>query len=81
MATLFGERLVVDVREKKTRKRSKAGTPAHDDLVRREFTAAAPNQLWLADITEHRSDEGKLYLSRSRTCARTGSSAGRSTNA
>ncbi len=24
---------------------SKPGTPAHDDLVRREFTAAAPNQL------------------------------------
>ena len=21
-----------------------------------------PNQLWLADITEHRTDEGKLYL-------------------
>jgi transposase InsO family protein len=48
--------------KKRSRKRSKAGTPAHDDLVRREFTAAAPNQLWLADITEHRSDEGKLYL-------------------
>lgn len=48
--------------KKKTRKRSKPGTPAHDDLVRREFTAAAPNRLWLADITEHRSDEGKLYL-------------------
>jgi transposase InsO family protein len=48
--------------KKRSRKRSKAGTPAHDDLVRREFTAAAPNQLWLADITEHRSDAGKLYL-------------------
>jgi putative transposase len=48
--------------KKKTRKRSKVGTPSHDDLVRREFTAAAPNQLWLADITEHRTDEGKLYL-------------------
>jgi putative transposase len=48
--------------KKKTRKRSQPGTPSHDDLVRREFTAAAPNQLWLADITEHRTDEGKLYL-------------------
>ena len=45
----------------KTRKRAKAGTPAHDDLVRREFHADAPNQVWLADITEHRTDEGKLY--------------------
>jgi putative transposase len=48
--------------KKKSRKRSKPATPAHDDLVRREFTASAPNRLWLADITEHRSDEGKLYL-------------------
>jgi len=48
--------------KKKSRKRAKAGTPAHDDLVHREFTAAAPNRLWLADITEHGSDEGTLYL-------------------
>jgi hypothetical protein len=24
----------------------------HEDLVERNFTAEAPNQLWLADITE-----------------------------
>jgi transposase InsO family protein len=48
--------------KKKPRKRSQPGTSSHDDLVRREFTASAPNQLWLADITEHRTDEGKLYL-------------------
>ncbi len=46
----------------KGRKGSKPGTASHDDLVRRDFTATAPNQLWLADITEHRTDEGKLYL-------------------
>ena len=40
----------------------KAGPPAHDDLVRRDFTAEGPNELWLTDITEHRTDEGKLYL-------------------
>lgn len=45
----------------KTRKRAKPGTPAHNDLVRREFTADAPNRVWLADITEHRTAEGKLY--------------------
>ncbi len=47
---------------KKTRKKSSPGTPAHDDLVRRIFTADAPNELWLTDLTEHRTDEGKLYL-------------------
>lgn len=34
----------------------------HDDLVRRDFTASAMNQLWLTDITEHPTGEGKLYL-------------------
>ncbi len=46
----------------KRRKGSKPGTASHDDLVRRDFTAVAPNQLWLTDLTEHRTDEGKLYL-------------------
>ena len=46
----------------KRRKTTRPGTPAHDDLVRRDFTAAAPNELWLADITEHWTAEGKLYL-------------------
>jgi transposase InsO family protein len=46
----------------KQRKQGRPGTPAHDDLVRRRFIADAPNRLWLADITEHRTDEGKLYL-------------------
>ena len=30
--------------------------------MRREFTAEGPNRLWLTDITEHRTSEGKLYL-------------------
>jgi len=38
------------------------GPPVHDDLVAREFTADAPNQLWFTDITEHPTGEGKLYL-------------------
>jgi putative transposase len=40
----------------------KPGPPVHDDLVERDFSAQAPNQLWLSDITEHRTREGKLYL-------------------
>lgn len=47
---------------KKRGKNGKVGPPVHDDLVERDFTADAPNQLWLSDITEHRTDEGKLYL-------------------
>lgn len=47
---------------KKRGKNGKVGPPVHDDLVERNFTAGGPNQLWLSDITEHRTDEGKLYL-------------------
>jgi len=34
----------------------------HDDLVKRVFTAQDVNQLWLTDITEHATGEGKLYV-------------------
>lgn len=48
--------------KKKSRKRGRVGAPAHDDLVRREFNADGPNKVWLTDITEHPTAEGKLYL-------------------
>ena len=38
-----------------------ARAAVHDDLVRRDFHAPAPNLLWLTDITEHPTAEGKLY--------------------
>jgi transposase InsO family protein len=40
----------------------KAGPPVHDDLVRRRFTAERRDRLWLTDITEHHTGDGKLYL-------------------
>ncbi len=40
----------------------RAGPPVHDDLVGKQFRAAEPNRLWLTDITEHQTREGKLYL-------------------
>lgn len=46
--------------KKKARGGKKAGPPVHDDLVGRDFTAGAPKRLWLTDITEHRTAEGKL---------------------
>ncbi|WP_367403068.1 IS3 family transposase [Kocuria marina] len=57
---------------KKRAKNGKSpGPPVHEDLcavvdehgrTRHVFTADAPNQLWLTDITEHGTAEGKLYL-------------------
>lgn len=52
-------------------KAKKPGPPVHDDLcavvdkhgvIRHEFRANAPNELWLSDITEHKTAEGKLYV-------------------
>ena len=48
--------------KKKSRKARRPGTPAHDDLVRRVFAATQPNELWLTDLTEHATSEGKIYL-------------------
>ena len=48
--------------KKRGKNGKKPGPPVHDDLVMRDFTADAPNQLWLSDITEHWTREGKLYV-------------------
>ena len=48
--------------KRRSGKGGRPGPPVHDDLVRRNFTADERNRLWLSDITEHRTDEGKLYL-------------------
>jgi putative transposase len=37
------------------------GPAVHDDHVQRDFTASAPDQVWVTDITEHPTAEGKLY--------------------
>jgi putative transposase len=36
--------------------------PTFPDLLKRDFTASAPNVKWCGDITEIPTDEGKLYL-------------------
>lgn len=63
MADLFVQGWWSAFGKKKRGKNGKRPGPlVHDDLVRRDFAATAPNQLWLADITEHKTSEGKLYL-------------------
>ena len=48
--------------KKRRGKAGRPGTASHDDLVERVFTADVPNRLWLTDLTEHPTGEGKLYL-------------------
>lgn len=52
----------------KTRKKFKATTnskhkyPVADNILKQDFTAPKPNQIWVADITYIPTDEGWLYL-------------------
>ena len=41
---------------------SRHGLPIAPNLIARDFTAAAPNRVWLADITYIPTAEGWLYL-------------------
>jgi putative transposase len=38
------------------------GPAVSDDLVQRDFTAARPDEIWLTDITEHGTGNGKVYV-------------------
>jgi len=58
-----------------TARRGRAGTTVRvpgivpaDDLVCREFAASAPNQLWVADLKEIATGEGKLCLAAVTDC-------------
>ncbi len=45
---------------RRPRRRSIPGDTA-EDLVDRNFARTGPDQLWVTDITEHRTREGKVY--------------------
>ena len=59
------------IHDRKRRGPGLPGPAVHDDLLattdehgvtRHEFVADHPNQVWLSDLTEHWTGEGKLYL-------------------
>lgn len=62
VARLCSQERIWSIFAKKRGRNRRSGPPVHDDLVERLFSAACPNQVWLTDITEHPTDEGKLYL-------------------
>ncbi len=68
---------IFSVHAKKRGRNRKPGPPVHDDLLafidehgrsRHDFSATAPNQKWLTDISEHPTSEGKLYLCAIKDC-------------
>ncbi|MFC8618686.1 IS3 family transposase [Micromonospora purpureochromogenes] len=62
VARLCSQQRIWSVFAKKKGLTRRAGPPVHDDLVQRRFTAEGANRVWLTDITEHPTVEGKLYL-------------------
>jgi putative transposase len=63
VARLCSEHKIWSTTVKKGRRHGKRPGPAvHDDHVQRDFTADDINQVWLTDISEHPTGEGKLYI-------------------
>lgn len=48
-------------RRRRGRRPGLGGGVVEADLVNRAFTVTGPNKLWLTDITEHPTTEGKVY--------------------
>lgn len=68
VAKLCSSQRIWSVFGKKRSPTRKSGPAVHDDLVVRDFSAQRPNQKWLTDITEHPTNEGKLYLCAVKDC-------------
>jgi transposase InsO family protein len=62
VARLCSQQRIWSVFAKRKGLSRRAGPPVHDDLVQRRFAAERRDQMWLTDITEHHTGEGKLYL-------------------
>ena len=62
---LMKQESLVPVAAKRRRDGSYMGeiSPAPDNLLNRDFSATAPNEKWLTDITEFQIPAGKVYLS------------------
>jgi transposase InsO family protein len=55
---------VVGVHRRRSRRRAKPdkSRPRQPDLVDRDFSSPGPNRLWVADLTQHMTNEGWVYL-------------------
>ena len=61
VAAVMAEMGLSGLPRKKSRKRNLITVRTSSDLVNRNFTATAANQLWVTDITEHPTKEGTVY--------------------
>ena len=64
VARLMAQAGIVGIHRRRARgctRRDPDATPA-EDLVQRNFDPSEPNRLWVMDVTEHPTAEGKVYL-------------------
>jgi len=62
VARLMRQAGLVGVHARRKWRRGRLDVAPAADLVQRDFTAAEPDRLWVADITEFATREGKLFL-------------------
>ena len=62
LLSVMREQQICGLPRRKGRKSGRSPAETTADLVNREFDRDGPNQLWMTDITEHPTREGKLYL-------------------
>ena len=54
--------LAHDQTSPETRQEARPASVLDDPASNGDFTAKAINELWLTDVTEHHTSEGKLYM-------------------
>ena len=61
VASIMGQLGIHGLPRRRSRRRNLVSIATTSDLVNRDFTATAANQLWVADITEHPTSEARVY--------------------
>ena len=59
--SIMVEQRIAGLPARRRYKRSDSNRFTGDDLVNREFGRPGPNQLWMTDITEHPTSEGRVF--------------------
>ena len=61
VAAIMNELGIKGLPKRRLPRGARVGRVGGPDLVRREFRREAPDELWMTDITEHHTREGKIY--------------------
>jgi transposase InsO family protein/transposase-like protein len=59
--SIMQQRQIAGLPARRRYKRSGSNRYTSSDLVNRDFTRDGPNQLWMTDITEHPTAEGRIF--------------------